>query len=203
MTAGVVNDLELVEIQVQQRVGRLARPGTLQRTLEAILELTTIDQPGQDVVTRVIAETTIQLTGLRNVVEHEHAPGDHSLAVANRGGRTLDIELVTVSTDQQRRAHGLDRPVPSYRYDQRILERLAGFLVEPSKDLVQWPTAGVVDFPARQFLGDRVHVFDIAISVCGDDTVADGLQRNLRTLLLPEQCFFVELALRDIDFDAE
>jgi hypothetical protein len=44
VAAGVIDDLELVDVDVTQRIRRLARLGTAQRALEPCLELATIDQ---------------------------------------------------------------------------------------------------------------------------------------------------------------
>ncbi len=60
-------------------------------------------------------------------------------------GRALDVELVAVAADQQRRAHGFDRAVAPHRDADRILDRLAGFLVEAAEDLVDVAADGVVE----------------------------------------------------------
>src|SRR5690606_39676658 len=66
-------------------------------------------------------------------------------------------------------AHRLDGTIAPYRYGQRILERLAGFLVETPEDVVDRPAAGIIDLPAREFLRNRVDVFDVAVRIGGDD----------------------------------
>src|SRR5215470_21704 len=45
VAAGVVDDLELVYVEVAERVGRLACLGALQRALEAALELAPVHEP--------------------------------------------------------------------------------------------------------------------------------------------------------------
>jgi hypothetical protein len=57
VAAGVVDDLELVEVDVAERVRGLARLGALQRPLEPGLELAPVDEPGQHVVARVVRES--------------------------------------------------------------------------------------------------------------------------------------------------
>ena len=55
MAAGVVDDLELVEVDIAERIGSLAGLRALERALEPRLEFAPVDQPGQHVVARVVA----------------------------------------------------------------------------------------------------------------------------------------------------
>ncbi len=152
---------------------------------------------------RVIREPPIEFARFAHVMEHQHAAAHGSGAVANRRGGALDIELVAVAPDEQHRPHGLDRARAADRNGQRILERLAGFLVEGAEDLVDRPSLRVFQPPAGQLLGDRIDVFDAGARVGRDDAVADRLQRDLRAFLLAKQRLLVELALRDVELDAD
>jgi len=105
VTAGVVDDLELVDVEIAQRVGGLARLGALQRPLHAALELAPVHQPGEQVVARVVREAAVELARLAHVVEHQHAPGHVAGTVADRRGRALDVQLVAIAADEQHRAH--------------------------------------------------------------------------------------------------
>src|SRR6185295_19349464 len=64
MAAGVVDDLELVDVEVAQRVTRLAGLGTLQGALDAALELTAVHETGQQVVRSVVREAAVELAAL-------------------------------------------------------------------------------------------------------------------------------------------
>src|SRR5579862_7293362 len=97
MYTGVVDDLELVDVEVAERVGGLARLGALQRPLETALELTAVDESRQEIVARVVGEAPVELARLADVVEHEDAAGDVPLAVADRRRGALDIERVAVA----------------------------------------------------------------------------------------------------------
>ena len=154
-------------------------------------------------MTRVIGQLAIQLAALADVVEHQHAARHVARAVANRRGAALDVQLVAVATDQQRRPHGLDRARAPDRDRQRILQRLAGFLVEAAEDLVDDATLRMLEAPAGQLLGDRIQIFDAALRVGGDDAVADRLQRDLRAFLFLEQRVFEQLALGHVEVDAD
>src|SRR6476469_1166471 len=130
MAAGVVDDLELVDVEVTKRVANLARLRALERTLDAALELATVHETREQVVRRVIREAAIQLAALGHVMEHEYAARHRARAIPNRRRGAFDVQLVAVATNQQHRSHALDRPRAANRNAQRILERLARFFVE-------------------------------------------------------------------------
>src|SRR5262249_35471453 len=62
MATGVVNDLELVDVEVTQCVRGLARLCALQSSLEPALEFAAVDEPREQVVACVIGQASIQLT---------------------------------------------------------------------------------------------------------------------------------------------
>ena len=152
---------------------------------------------------RVIGETAVQFPRLAHVVEDEHAAGDRSAAVADGRGGALDVDLIAVAADEQHRADRFDRPRAADGHRERILERLAGFLVESAEDLLDGASLAVLEPPAGEGLGNRIDVVDHALGVGGDDPVADALQRDLGALLLAKQRFLVQLALGDVEFDPD
>src|SRR5690606_27773637 len=202
VAAVVVDDLELIQVDVTERERRFAGAGALERALQARLELAAIDETGEDVVTRVIGKLAIELAALAHVVEHQHAAGDVAGSVANRRGAALDVQLVAVAADQQRRTHRLDGARAANGDRERILERLARFFVEAAEDLVDHPSLRMRQAPAGPLLGDRIQIFDAALRVGRDDAVTDRLQRDLRALLFLEQRFLEQLALGDVQIDA-
>src|SRR5882757_1792395 len=127
--AGVVDDLELVQIQAAQGVGRFARFGALERPLHAVLELASIHQSREHVVTRVVAQTPVELARLAHIVEYQHAARNGAAAVANRRCRAFDVNLVAVAADEQHRPDRLDRTRAADRDGQRVFERFASLLV--------------------------------------------------------------------------
>ena len=83
MAAGVIDDLELIQVEVQQRIGRLACLGTFQRALETALELAPVDQSRENIVARVVAEPAVELARFADVMENQHAARDDAFAVPN------------------------------------------------------------------------------------------------------------------------
>jgi hypothetical protein len=154
-------------------------------------------------VAGVIAQAPVELARLADVVEHQHAARDGAAAVADRRGRALDVDFIAVAPDQQHRPHRLDRARAADRHRQRILQRLAGLLVEGAEDLLDGAALAVLEAPAGERFGHRIDVIDDTLGIGGDDAVADALQGDLRALLLAEQRLLVQLALGDVEFDAD
>src|SRR5690349_3040767 len=100
MAAGVVDDLELIDVEITQRVAALAGLRALQGALDAALELAPVDQAREQVMRRVVRKAAIQLAALGDVMEHEHAARHRARTVTNRRGGALDVELVAVAANQ-------------------------------------------------------------------------------------------------------
>src|SRR5690606_22346236 len=201
--AVVVAGLEVVEVEVTERKRRLARAGARDPACPPRLELEPVDQLGEDVVTRVIRQLAVELATLADVMEHQDAAAYRTLAVAYRRGAALDVHLVAVAADQQGGTHRLDGARATDRHSQRILERLAGLLMEAAEDLVDAPALRMLQAPPGELLRDRIEILDAALRVGGDDAVAYRLQRDLRALLLLEERFLEELALGDVQVHAD
>ena len=71
------------------------------------------------------------------------------------------------------------------------------------ENLLDRPSLSVLEAPAGQGFRDRIDVVDHAFLIGRDHAVADALQSDLRAFLFSEQRFFVELALGDVQLDAD
>ena len=152
---------------------------------------------------RVIRQPAIELARLADVMEHQHAASHVTRTVTDRCRRAFDIQLIAVAADEQHGPNGLDRPDAADRDAQRILQRLAGLFVEGPEDLFDGPPHRIFETPSRQLFSDRVDVVDRGVGIGRDDAITDRLQGDLRALLLTEQRFLVNLALSDIELDAD
>ena len=74
-------------------------------------------------------------------------------------------------------------PLPQ-RPQRRVLDRLAGVLVDDAEHVFERPTGSLARLPADQLLGDRVQEVDPALGVGADDGIADARQRDLQPLPL-------------------
>jgi len=71
MPAGVVDDLEAVEIEVTQHVCRLAAPRDVGRFVEPTLEFASVHEAGQRVVCRLVRHLPVQAAQLGDVVHED------------------------------------------------------------------------------------------------------------------------------------
>ena len=100
MTAGIVDDLELIEVEVAKRVRCLPGLGAFQRPFKPRLELRTINKTCQDIVTGVVTQAPVQFAGFTDVVENKYTTRNFTFAVANRRCCTLYIQFITIATDE-------------------------------------------------------------------------------------------------------
>lgn len=107
VAAGVVDDLELVEVQVQHRVHRLALE-LVDRDAQAALELAPVRQPGQGVVGGLVADFLRQLVGLADIVALHEDAADLAGVVQDRLVDEVDVVLHrrTVGLRPQLHRHG-------------------------------------------------------------------------------------------------
>ena len=200
VAAGVVDDLELVEIHVEQR-RRLAglAPCTAASTVgQALFELAPIDEPRQRIVAREIREPAVQLPLLAHVVEHHHGADDLAVAVLDRRRRVLNRDRRAVARDEHDVVGERDDAAFLQAARDGVRDGFAGRLVAQADDRLDRRALRFARLPPRELLGDGVQVLDVAARIGRHDRVADRLQRHLRALLLVEQRALGGLALRDV-----
>ena len=101
MAAGVVDQLELIQIEVQQRVTELAvLAHALDRGGQPVLELAAVDEAGQRVVARLVVQRPMQPALLADVVEHHDGADQIAGAVADRRRRVLDRDFLAAPVDE-------------------------------------------------------------------------------------------------------
>ena len=87
VAAGVVDDLELVEIEIQHGVVRVAVAVVGQDPLQPVLELAPVDEPRQRVVAREMRQPGHVFALPALVLEHQHGADD--VPLRSRMGATL------------------------------------------------------------------------------------------------------------------
>ena len=96
VTARVVDDLELIEIEITHRVTRAGGLGRVERALQADLELATVDQAGERVVARFIRKLPRQLVRFGDVGERALVIEDAPVLVAHRARILQHHDLAAV-----------------------------------------------------------------------------------------------------------
>ncbi|MNN09300.1 hypothetical protein D3C81_1221780 [compost metagenome] len=100
MPAGVVDQLELVEVQVHQGMPLMLMRRTLQRPIQAEFELVAIGQPGEGVVGGLPGQPLHVLALAGHVVEHQHGASDAG-ARTNRRDHQVHRHPTAIATLDQ------------------------------------------------------------------------------------------------------
>ena len=188
MPAGVVDEFELVEVDVQQRVMAVVLMRLLQHAQQPGFELGPVDQPGHGVVGGAVAHFAREPSLLAHVVEHQHHAEHVAPLVANRRGGVFDPVFTAVACQQQGVVGQADDLALLQAACDRVGRGLAAGLVDDVKHLHQRPALGLVREPAGQSFGDRVQPGDAPAGVGRDDRVADGRQCHAQ-----QRAFFGQL----------
>ncbi len=107
------------------------------------------------------------------------APG-----IPDRGGAVVNGALLAVPGDQDGVVRQPDDHALLQCPQRRVLDRLAGVLVDDAEHVLQGAARGFLGLPADKLLGDRVEEVDPALGVGADDGIADARQRDVQPLPL-------------------
>ena len=112
MAGGVVDDLELVEVDVEERVARLARLGRLLQALaEAGIEGPAVEQLGEGVVAGLVLKLFPKSHLGGHVLDETEEPRDHSGWIPQGLGLGMHVDHTAVAAEQPK-AH---LKVPRFR----------------------------------------------------------------------------------------
>ena len=89
VAAGVVDQLELVEVHVAQGMGGAERPALLESALEMAVEGLAVEQAGQVVVRGLVGELEGEQALVAHVLEDDHGPDDAAVEMADGGAGAL------------------------------------------------------------------------------------------------------------------
>ena len=203
VAAGVVDDLELVEIHVQHGVHMAFVLGAVQRLGDAHFEFAPVDQAGEGVVGGVPRQLPGELALVAHVTEYHHHAQQRAVVGPDRRGRFLDRDVTPFARDQLIVGRRRYRLAQAQALQCHVLGDGFTGLVGQLQNGGDVLAARFVVAPAGQLLGGVVQVFGLAVRVDGDYTLADGAQRHRRHLALARGGLLVELALGDVPDDAQ
>jgi hypothetical protein len=135
---------------------------------------------------------------LGHVPEHQHRPTDAAALVPDRGGAVVNGSLRAVLRDEERVVRKSDNRSFPERPEGRVLDRLAGVLVDDAEHPVERLPGGVILAPPGQLLGDGVEVGDVAAGVGREDGIADAGERDPQVRLPLGQRLLGDLAGGDL-----
>ena len=172
MSAGIVDNLELIQIQITQGVLAAIGVRSAQGPLQIALELGPIDQTRETVVGRLIGELLGQIVGLRNIGLDPHVVGQMSRVVENRRHAQLVPEqrpifaiILENSAVVAARAHG------GAHLAELIL--LVVFSLQKTRDSCRSPDPGYNPSSTSK-AGIAVHDGVIVLAMVGDQNTVAG-----------------------------
>mmetsp|Transcript_59389 Transcript_59389/g.140279 ORF Transcript_59389/g.140279 Transcript_59389/m.140279 type:complete len:1259 (-) Transcript_59389:615-4391(-) len=203
VAAGVIDELELVQVDVEQRmlVLELARMG--QQAAQPRFELDPVDQPGQRIVAGAVGDFAGQAPLLGHIVEDQHRAEQFTGLVDDGGRAVLDAELLALARQQQGAACQTHDLAPPQALVDRAVDRLARVLMDDHEHLAHGQAAGLVAEPAGQAFGGRVQPHHAGRCIGSDDGIADGAQRDAQQAMLLGQFGRELAALGHIEVRAE
>jgi hypothetical protein len=198
VTAGIVDHLELIEVQVSQHVSPAALARALQGICQAPFELPAVDEFGQRIVLGLVLDLSGETPGFGDVLKDQHGTEDLVGSATDRCRRVGDQILLAAAADQHRvvRQAG-DDPLPNRSFD-RVRGWCSRMLVEDPEDLGQPSAARVFERPAGELFRDRVEVVHTRARIGSDRRITDRAKGDLSQLSLLEDRLFGLLPLGDV-----
>ncbi len=179
MSAGVIDQFELIEIDVHERVRSVRLVGLGQHAAQAEFELGAVDQPSQGIVRCAEIHLARQATLLGDVVEHQHYAQHRATIIENRRCGILNRVLFASARNQHRMIGQTDDLALRHAHCDRVGGNLPIRLMDDMEYLRQKPTLRFGFQPTRHALGDRVQPYHSTLGIGRDHRVTNRLQRDL------------------------
>ncbi len=179
MAEGVVDRLEPVEVEVQQRA-LVAAVDLRQRLRQAVLEQQAVGQAGQWVVLRLMGQRPGLRLRLGDVAQQQHAAVDHPEAVV--GGRRRLRHHRTAVAGQRQPAVGSahQRAASAQHLAQCGIHRQAVLGIAQWKQLVQRASHRIGRAQPQQTAGGGVEERDALLQVAGDQRIGQRVDCAFR-----------------------
>lgn len=194
MAAGLVDELELVQIHVQQGCGPQPVLALVEQALQAALEFHAVLQPGQAVMAGMPGKLVQILLLTRDIPEHDHRTCRALPAAADGRAHELDRHDAAVMAPQPPRVLFAQLPTRQ-QMGQQAFRRLGGVDAVEMQALGQVPSLELLLAAAQQAQRGRVGIVHHALGVRGDHGIAQRCQRGLGPFLFGQQVVLHLLAL--------
>ncbi len=187
MAAGVVDDLEAIEVEITQHVLSLAAMTAFGRLLQPPLEFAAVDEPRERIVRRLIGHLAGEAAQLRDIVQQQCRADDLLRRVADGRGRQLDGALAAVAAGKQQGAAAqVHRRPTGERLSHRIGQQAPVRLIDQPDQILEVLAKSLLRAAAGDSLRGRVHVTDVSLRVGGDDRFrkrVESQQADIRAAL--------------------
>ena len=177
VTASIVDQLELIQVEVQQRVAAIrVLPHGLDRGGQPIFEFAAVDEPGERIVARLIMQRPVQPALLAHIVKHHHRADQITGTIADGRRRILDRDFLSAAVHEHRVFGQAEHLSFAQAAHDRTLARLPRRLIDDRQHIADQLRLRFAVFPSGQALGHRIHVVDASFGIGGDYRIADRLQ---------------------------
>ncbi len=126
----------------------------------------------------IVTQGLLRCVLFGNITKHQHGTDHLRVAIANRPVTVRNQALAAVARNQQRMVRqDLDRAT-GQGCQHWNHNRLSGFLIDDTKDLLHRMTTGLRLFPTGELFGNRIEQRHIAPGIGGDHCIANRVERH-------------------------
>ncbi len=180
MPAAVIHCLEAIQVHIKDDVNALFRVRRIDRFLQATFEFTAIDEPGQRIVSCLVAHLAGQSANFADVVKHHHRARNAITGATHWRRRDLDgMFMFAVAAYQQRTPSHVDPPAHRQAAFDRITEWSPVRLIDQREQFAELVPGRIVAIGPGHRFGGTIHVVDATLVVGSDDTFGNRLERIL------------------------
>lgn len=194
VAAGVVELLEVVEVDEQQRAAQALALAGLQRMLQPVQQQPAVRQVGQGVVVGEADDGLLGALALGDVLHHADVVADRTVLVLDRGdAQELGVELAALAAVPQLTAPDAHR---GQLRPHRAIE--LGALLAGAHQIALPAADGLLAAVAGDLAVGAVHLLDDRMGV-GDDDGIGGFERHRGDALLVQQAHLCGQVIGDDD----
>ncbi|MNZ54776.1 hypothetical protein D3C78_726880 [compost metagenome] len=172
VAAGVVDQLELVQIEEHQGMATRMAGQVVQRLFQAIFELATVGKAGQGIVGRLPRQIGDVLPLLGHVMQHQHRPADFS-GIADGRAHQRDRHRAAVQALNQLGVFTAATELAAQNMLDQGETIGLGIFVQQVEQRRQRQSRRLLGLPVGHRLGRRVHVGDCTGNIRGDHPITN------------------------------
>jgi hypothetical protein len=182
MATGIVDRLEVIEIDEHELVLAAAEPTLIDQVLHGADEARAVGKPGQRVMGGGVGQLALQGARIGEVLEDDDQATEFAAIVHDRRHHLTDAAARVVAADKN--GAGVLVAVTAVAGQwSRQTDPLAGFLIDRPVDMAEHLAQRFAGNNAGKLFSDRVHESDAVGGIGTDDRIADRLQRHPEPLL--------------------